>query len=717
MTNYKVKQLEEERKWREIGLRRALNQEDIERVLEVSRDNAELVFKMTRERQRVKFEKLSTTYTQETRTETTEASKKEKWVLNLSKHKLTNAERSVLEKGMNFAPTYKSIPRTEIIAGVEAALRSSKNTSEEKAERTRGAIAAVIRSSKQPKQNITQEEREALKTLRQNNEIIILPADKGNSTVVLSTEDYERKASFLLNSTPFVRIGKDPTDRTVKRVNDTLKRVAKKEDAEISKQLLALRVSNGGTRPPLFYGAVKVHKPDHPLRPIVSSIGSATYEVSKYVSNTLSTYSKQLPSYVQNTAHFIEDIQGIKIADDEAMVSYDVKSLFTSIPREDALKAVRETLEADENFTKRTGISVGAVLQLTRLCMITNFQFRGCHYELSDGLAMGAPSSPVIANIYMGKLEEKALATFETRPKFWRRYVDDVFAIVKKKMLEKFLHHLNGQHPSIRFTVEMETERQLPFLDARVHRIGTRLASDVYRKPTHTGRYLNFTSNHPDSAKRSVVRALAHRQHYVTRGEQEVKRELERVNQELEINGYPKEFIKKCSRPQLRSTQKHEWQTTASLPYVRGISEAIGRILKPLGIRTVTRKQTLKWDLMKGAKDSLPPEKEPGVIYAIGCQVCPKVYVGETVRTSETRVKEHKAHVKHGRMEQSAVANHVINEDHAMHWKPRVVGKEKNTTKRKVKEALLIKKLKNGKGVINQDNGLMLSPLFLDLVQ
>ena len=61
--------------------------------------------------------------------------------------------------------------------------------------------------------------------------------------------------------------------------------------------------------------------------------------------------------------------------------------------------------------------------------------------------------------------------------------------------------------------------------------------------------------------------------------------------------------------------------------------------------------------------------------------------------------------------------NHVIKEDHAMHWKPRLVGKEKNTTKRKVKEALLIKKLKNGKGVINQDNGLMLSPLCLDLVK
>ena len=71
--------------------------------------------------------------------------------------------------------------------------------------------------------------------------------------------------------------------------------------------------------------------------------------------------------------------------------------------------------------------------------MIINFQFRAQHYELLDGIAMGALSSPVIANLYKGKLEERAISTFGSRPHIWKRYVDDVFAIMKKGLVESFL--------------------------------------------------------------------------------------------------------------------------------------------------------------------------------------------------------------------------------------------------------------------------------------
>ena len=261
----------------------------------------------------------------------------------------------------------------------------------------------------------------------------------------------------------------------------------------------------------MFYGAVKVHKPDFPLRPIVSAIGSATYSVSKLVTSILATYAMQLPSYILNTARIIVEVRGVEIAEDEIMISVDVKSLFTSVPTMDALAAIREILEADKDLKSRTGMTTGSILDLVKLCMITNFQFRGNHYELTDGLAMGAPSSPVIANLYMGKLEEKAIPSrsFEgPKPKFWRRYVDDIFALLKKAKFRKFLTHLNAQHPKIRFTVETKKENRLPFLDVNVRRVDGELATSVCRKPTHTGRYLRFDSNHPESAKRSVVRAL-----------------------------------------------------------------------------------------------------------------------------------------------------------------------------------------------------------------
>ena len=109
---------------------------------------------------------------------------------------------------------------------------------------------------------------------------------------------------------------------------------------------------------------------------------------------------------------------------------------------------------------------------------------------------------------------------------------------------------------------------------------------------------------------------------------------------------------------------------------------------------------------MQGAKDKVQPSREAGVIFALGCMECPRVYVSETARTADLRSKEHLAHARYGRLEQSAIAKHAIEENHQIHWKPVVVTKESNTTKRKVKETLKIRELgKGGIKTMNQDSG------------
>ena len=102
----------------------------------------------------------------------------------------------------------------------------------------------------------------------------------------MDTTDYIDKANALLDNKPFKRVTRNPTNRNEKRVNETLKGVAGK--GNISKDLhQTLRVPMNGTRPPLFYGSVKIHKEGFSLRPIVSAIGSATYSMVKFISQTL----------------------------------------------------------------------------------------------------------------------------------------------------------------------------------------------------------------------------------------------------------------------------------------------------------------------------------------------------------------------------------------------------------------------------------------------
>ena len=86
------------------------------------------------------------------------------------------------------------------------------------------------------------------------------------------------------------------------------------------------------------------------------------------------------------------------------------------------------------------------------------------------GTAMGSPVSVVVANLVMEDVEERALESFPSPPRFWKHYVDDTFTALPKTLITPFLEHLNGIEPSIKFTVEEERDGQLAFLDVLLRR-------------------------------------------------------------------------------------------------------------------------------------------------------------------------------------------------------------------------------------------------------
>ena len=172
--------------------------------------------------------------------------------------------------------------------------------------------------------------------------------------------------------------------------------------------------------------------------------------MSQYVSRILTPYARGTLSFIENAQHFRELIADLTISEDEVLVSFDVKSLFTSVPVEDALTAVKETIAQDNEFETRNQISAETLIAMVKTCLsTTSFQFKNQHYELTDGLAMGSSLSPAVANIFMSRLEQTALAQVdaEDRPKSWFRYVDDVFSIIRRRAVNSFLLRLNEQHP------------------------------------------------------------------------------------------------------------------------------------------------------------------------------------------------------------------------------------------------------------------------------
>ncbi|XP_068675538.1 uncharacterized protein [Montipora foliosa] len=192
------------------------------------------------------------------------------------------------------------------------------------------------------------------------------------------------------------------------------------------------------------------------------------------------------------------------------------------------------------------------------------FKHNNIHYKQIFGCAMGSPISPVIADLVMEEIEETAIATAPHPPKWWFRYVDDSHTCLRKKV-DGFYQHLNSMNPHLQFTLELEdTKGQgLPFLDTITTRRGTQLEVNVYKKPIHTDRYLDFNSHHPMCHhKRSVLTCYSgHRTYHQHR------RGKAKKGSETTIIPHPSSI---AAKDRCRNF----------LPYVQGISERISWILR-----------------------------------------------------------------------------------------------------------------------------------------
>ena len=158
---------------------------------------------------------------------------------------------------------------------------------------------------------------------------------------------------------------------------------------------------------PKFYGLPKVHKEGIPLRPIVSSIGAASYETAKELARILKPLMGISPYQVQNSRDFIQQIQDIKLKEDQCIMFYDVKALFTSVPIQSAIDVIKKRLEEDGELQKRTSMSVQHFISLLEFCLRhTYLTFQDRLYEQQEGAAMGSPISPIVANLFMEDFEE-----------------------------------------------------------------------------------------------------------------------------------------------------------------------------------------------------------------------------------------------------------------------------------------------------------------------
>ncbi|XP_072015061.1 uncharacterized protein [Amphiura filiformis] len=338
--------------------------------------------------------------------------------------------------------------------------------------------------------------------------------------------------------------------------------------------------------------------------------------------NLPETQANELRSKVVNL-QFVELIQDQRVEEDEELRSYDVSALFTSVPVDKALRIVRSRLEQDSALGDRTELTPDQIVRLCETCLKQYFIYNGDYYEQLHGAAMGLPLSPILCDIYMEDLEQRAIATAPHPPLWWFRYVDDTPCKLKKCHSQEFTDHLNSLDKDIKFTTEGEENDSLAFLDT-VIQPDRSIKVTIYRKSTHTDQYLNFSSNHPIDHKLGVIRTLYHRADTVVTNLQDREDEKAHVNNALVKCGYPKWALDKATEPKTHKTSdvgdKRPNKGHVVLPYIKSTSEAIRRTFSNYGVSVFFKPTRTVRQILVSPKDKTDKKDITGPVYYIPCQ-------------------------------------------------------------------------------------------------
>ena len=433
--------------------------------------------------------------------------------------------------------------------------------------------------------NLPKEEYLALLKLieMQNDRLIVVkPADKGAGIVIMNYDDYVTSCNKHLTATqpqpagpplPYYKKATTQDFNKLKQSIDAVLDFGKQNEYLSNVEYKMMRpVDKGAGR---FYQLYKVHKsyPEGclpPGRPIVSGNGSLTENLSKFVDHHSKILINNIPSFIQDSPDFLRTLdtlnQSNQICDTDILVTIDVSSLYTNIKQEDGIEAMRTALNKRDDKT----IPTEYLLQLLELVLKGNiFEFGNQLYQQLVGTAMGTPSAPTYATVFMAELDikiynlAKNIAVTEDPIRILKRFLDDIFLIWKGNLTDliQFLDQINNLHPTIKFTYDYTcpypctypsdiqhdcfcyTSRSIPFLDTLVTIKNKTIVTDVYRKPTDRCQYLLPTSNHPAHITTNIPYSLCYRLVRICSEKETLNKRFSELKQLLQNRSYNDKII------------------------------------------------------------------------------------------------------------------------------------------------------------------------------
>ena len=329
---------------------------------------------------------------------------------------------------------------------------------------------------------------------------------------------------------------------------------------------------------------------------------------------------------------------------------------------------------------------------------------------------MGSPLGPTLANSFLSYHEADWLTKCPKQfcPVFYRRYVDDIFMLFKSEdHIKKFQKYLNSRHKNMKFTVEIENNYTLSFLDIKVSRSENKFITSLYRKPTFSGVYTNFNSFIPINYKRGLIFSLLFRVFNICSDYHLIHQEIEKLKTIWGKNSYPKGIIDSCINifldkmfvkkviyltvPKKQLVISLEYLGVQSVQVRKRLQQAFRDYMPFCNLKVVfSAKNRLSNKFT--FKDKIPNCMKSAIIYKFTCSDCNATYIGKTNRHFQVRYSEHlgiskltNKDLKYNKQSTTAVRDHLRDCNHkASSENFKIISNDNNKINLLIKESLNI---------------------------
>ena len=593
----------------------------------------------------------------------------DKHIKNLSSYRLNFFEKLVLSRGLQFSLPRRATEKDniQIIAGFEKLYRQiEKHLPDEKKDITITTLKSIaLNYSKIQGPSPPRSLLKAVASLKRKNDIIVTKPDKGNGVVILDKSEYIRllKASSIElrdKFAPYIpksRRGPKPRHShpifyKEKEVTKLLNKILPEKTAEKLRPL--------GSRLPHLYGLPKTHKTPLEMRPILSAVNSYNYNLAKWLNELLKPLSTNEYT-VKDIFNFADELRSPDLdLNNHILVSYDVKSLFTCIPLDETIHILVEKAFKNNWFNDTYGLKLSEkdLTELLSICTKDQlFQFEGELYEQTDGVAMGSPLGPLLANVFMCDIERQ-LEERGKLPTFYRRYVDDtISALGDHFKAMDLLTELNSIHPSLSFTMEIEVNNELSFLGVLFRNKEGSISTSVYRKSTNTGLLLHYQSHVDFKYKSGLLKTMLNRAVRLSSSETIFNHECTRLRNIFNQLHYPvslfNRILAKFNFNSFNSNHltspNNDTAFNVILPFKdqrpsNVVKQDLSRLSNNIGItiRPIFTSRKLIDELRH--KETKPEIlSKQSVVYHFKCGQCDADYVGYTRRHLHQRIYDHRS--------------------------------------------------------------------------